>query len=86
MLPNYKSRDFVLTYRRPLEKLINGDVIVVKHDHYGIIIKRILNIDTLKHLTLIGDNSALSTDSENLGLVSFEQVLGKVVFHIATPC
>ncbi len=86
MLPCYKSDDFVLTYRLPPEKLNCGDVVVIDHNYFGIIIKRIMQIDASAVLTLVGDNWACSTDSETLGVVNSEQVLGKVIFHLAMPC
>ena len=86
MLPCYRSGDFVLTYRCSLNKLKRGDAVVVNHNHFGIIIKRINGIDGLASLTLIGDNFLQSTDTETLGEINFKQVLGKVIFHITAPC
>ena len=86
MLPYYRPGDFVLTYRCSLNKLKRGNAVVVKHNHFGIIIKRINRIDASSSLTLIGDNSLRSTDTEALGEINFKQVLGKVIFRVAAPC
>ena len=85
MLPNYTCGDYVLTYRWPLCRLNAGDVVVVKHQNFGIIVKRIASIEANKNLTLVGDNAIISTASEILGSINPGQVIGKVLFRIAAP-
>ncbi len=86
MRPAFCEGDFVITWQTHRLKI--GDVITVNHPRYGLIIKRISQIDRssdLPSLTLNGDNRRLSTPSDALGVVSIEQVLGKVLWHIKQP-
>jgi len=83
MLPNYCAGDYVLTCRLHTSIFKAGDVVVVRHPRFGNIIKRIARIDEASMLVIAGDNPLASTDSETLGLVSSQQVLGKVLWRIA---
>jgi nickel-type superoxide dismutase maturation protease len=80
MLPNYRSGDFVLTFRRRRQAIKPGDVVVVDHPRFGRIIKRISAIPQPDTFTLSGDNHLASTHSEKLGEVSIDQLQGKVVW------
>lgn len=82
MSPTLHHGDYVIT-RTYLLALRVGDVVVVQHPQFDIIIKRIAAI--LPHgLTLQGDNLEASTSSECMGLVSNTRVLGKVVKCVST--
>ncbi|MBM6550727.1 hypothetical protein JQX58_06555 [Marinomonas ostreistagni] len=82
MSPTLHHGDYVIT-RTCLLNLHAGDVVVVQHPQFDIIIKRIAAI--LPHgLTLQGDNLAASTSSERMGLVSHARVLGKVIKCVST--
>ena len=85
MLPSYKANDFVLTFRWPKNKYHCGDVIVVKHNFFGVISKRVERIHASGLITLVGDNLAFSTDSKCLGMINLEQVLGRVIYHLPAP-
>lgn len=84
MLPGLRSGDYVFIRRRP-PSLLTGDLVVVQHTQFGTIIKRIKHVCSNNQFTLEGDNPLASTSSAALGLVSKEQVLGKVVWQIKRP-
>lgn len=83
MLPGYCSGDYVLVFRHKRSTFRVGDVVIVRHPRFGIIIKRISQCLDDKSLALSGDNVHASTDSHTLGRVSMEQIAGKVIWHIA---
>jgi len=78
--PYLHHNDFVLTSRLFLSCRV-GDVVVVDHFLYGIIIKKIRHIAPDGQLWLIGEHPT-SLESERIGWVSPRRVLGKVVFRI----
>ena len=79
MLPEYKSRDFVLIRTR-FSHLHSGDVIVFVNKLYGTLIKRIEKI-TEAGIYVIGTGEE-SLDSRRLGPVNSDAVQGKVIWHI----
>lgn len=80
MAPNYNPDDFVVSFGRRNKQYRINDVVVVEHPVYGRIIKRVVGIDSGK-LLLAGDNPA-STSSNQLGWLTKDQVIGKVIWHI----
>ncbi len=83
MWPNYCSGDYVLAFRHHASTFKVGDVVVARHTRFGNIIKRIERVEDNSTLAIAGDNRLSSTDSDTLGLVSTNQILGKVLWHIA---
>lgn len=83
MSPNFNHQDFVLALRWPWSRFRAGQVVLVKHPRYQLIIKRIYRV---KHhqLLLTGDNSC-STSSDAMGWVDNEDVVGRICWHIRAP-
>lgn len=85
MLPTLAEGDFVLAFRRARQVLDVGDCVVIDHSEFGLIVKRITRILPSGNLNVAGDNLAMSTQSERLGLVPRDRVLGKVLLPIHGP-
>ncbi|ROS05383.1 nickel-type superoxide dismutase maturation protease [Sinobacterium caligoides] len=83
MLPTFRSGDYVLALKRRRIALDIGDVVVVQHPRFGTIIKRLTGITDGSTLLIAGDNRLASTPQPTLGSITPEQVIGKVIFHIA---
>lgn len=77
MLPVLRHGDYVFLLKWRIKK---GDIVVVNHPHFGDIIKRVKSIENAK-ITLSGDNSS-SVNSDQIGEVSYENLLGKVLFKL----
>ena len=67
----------------PFRTLRVGDIVLVEHPRYGRIVKAIHRIDT-QNLELIG-LSEDSTPTQDLGQVSVDAVLGRLIFSIQPP-
>ncbi|HAC65520.1 MAG TPA: nickel-type superoxide dismutase maturation protease [Cyanothece sp. UBA12306] len=82
MLPLLKAGEEVLVdtkaYRHCLPQI--GDLVVAKHPHQQDlrIIKRVAFVEENGDCFLVGENRAESSDSRSFGLVSFQQIIGKV--------
>ncbi len=80
MLPCYRHNDYLILSKYLFNNLTVGDDIVCNHPHYNIIFKRIAKI-TNSNIYLTGLNAA-STSSQDLGTISHNEIIGKVVWHI----
>jgi len=69
MPPSCRSGDYVLTFRRQNTIFVIGDVIVVKHSRFDIVLKRIQTIESDGRYTITGDNLIASTSSAVLGKI-----------------
>ena len=69
---------FFVIVRRVRRYRVN-DIIVLQHQQFGTLIKRILKCDCDKVL-LSGENTA-SINPEKMGWQPLKQVVGKVVWH-----
>ncbi len=81
MSPNFLPDDFVLLIAHRWQKLAVGDVVLVNHQHYGKIIKRIASIEKDNWFTLKSDNPQGVT-TEQMGIINKGQVIGKVVYQV----
>ena len=72
----------MITFRRPSSSFKSGDVVVVRHQQLGNIIKRVQQVDVCRKLKLAGDN-ALSTSSDTIGWQENSTVLGRVIWKSA---
>jgi signal peptidase I len=81
MSPNFNHRDFVLVLRWPWSRFRKGQVVLIKHPRYQLIIKRIHTVRNHR-LLLTGDNSC-STSMEALGWVDENYIIGRVCWRIA---
>lgn len=64
-----------------------GDVLLVAHPRYELIVKRVAQLATeqAQGYWLSGDNLSASVSQAEMGIVSEAQVLGKVIWHIRNP-
>lgn len=85
MLPEFCSDDYVITWRPFFWKPKEGDVVIARHPKFGGIIKRVKCVTSNGHYFLEGDNKALSTKSEALGVFHKSQFVGRVVWRLTNP-
>ncbi|PIE68654.1 MAG: peptidase S24 [Deltaproteobacteria bacterium] len=79
MLPELSGGDYVIATRF-FFSLQPHDIIVADHPVYGLLIKRILKVETNGY-RLVGDNpSSLST--ETMGIIPRHRIIGKVILCI----
>lgn len=90
LFPLIQEGDFVLVFKIPflLSKFFKykkGDIIVLKHPYYGVLIKKIdwLSADA-KQYFVVGSHPE-STDSRQFGLIEHSWISGKVILHIQKP-
>jgi len=85
--PSFLSGDYVLvrTYWKDHSGYLKGEIVVARHPALGLIIKRVRqdHADT-KKLELEGIHPD-SISSEKIGLVPYQDVVGKLLFHIKRP-
>jgi hypothetical protein len=67
---------FLFVYLKP------GDMVVFRHETYGIMIKRVEMVDPASEGLFVIGNHPLSIDSRLIGLVNKNKVIGKVIWHI----
>jgi len=82
--PDFCEGDYVLAVGVPFPagKVIKGDVIVFQQPGYGTLIKRVKRVLAGGKQFEVSGTQVSSTDSRNFGLVPFDRVSGKVVWHI----
>lgn len=82
MSPTVQHHDYVISvYWWRMRYQIN-DIVIIKHTTYGTIIKRITEQKPTGEILLIGDNSAASTSSLQLGWQEPSKIIGKLVWTI----
>ncbi len=86
LAPDYMQGDFVLVRNIPFmfSHPIPGDVIAFRQPGYGLLIKRIQDVDDTGGLNVIGSHPA-SIDSRVFGTVHQSNILGKVIWHVKKP-
>jgi nickel-type superoxide dismutase maturation protease len=87
MAPKYHDGDYVLlrSDKRAVAKLKVGDVIAFRQIAYGVMVKRVHDVEPNSGLvTVMGDNLDHSTDSRLFGPVPKTDIIGKVIWHIAS--
>lgn len=85
--PFLKDGDYVLITTTPflLKKINRGDLVVFHHDDVGMMIKKVAYVDpSLDALFVIGTHPS-SVDSKQLGPISNNSIIGKVIWHIPSP-
>ncbi len=82
--PFFLSGDFVITIKTPwiVKKLQVGDIIIINHLEHGVLVKKIISIDPVKQLIVVSGTHPKSIDSKTFGPVNFQEVTGKVIWHI----
>jgi signal peptidase I len=83
LTPEFQPGDFVLVSKIPFFFISPspGDIVAFHQPGYGLLIKRIQQINPDSSLNVIGTHSE-SIDSRVFGPVKRESVLGKVIWHI----
>jgi len=85
--PSFLSGDYVLvrTFRGNLSGYSQGEIVVARHPVLGLIIKQVRqDHPDSKKLELEGIHPD-SISSEKIGLVPYQDVVGKLLFHIKRP-
>jgi hypothetical protein len=80
MLPTIKPNAFLLVRATWLKKLEVGDIVLVKHAYFGLIIKRLIQLNYSCGHTIAGDNRH-SFSADTLGKVYSSDILGVVFLH-----
>jgi signal peptidase I len=86
LTPEFHQGDFVLVSKIPFLFVppSPGDVIAFHQPGYGLLIKRIQNLNLDGGVNVIG-NHPESIDSRVFGSVRREDIIGKVIWHIRRP-
>jgi signal peptidase I len=86
LTPEFHQGDFVLVSKIPFLFVppSTGDVIAFHQPGYGLLIKRIQNLNLDGGVNVIG-NHPESIDSRVFGSVRREDIIGKVIWHIRRP-
>ncbi|BFM08449.1 S24/S26 family peptidase [Halioxenophilus aromaticivorans] len=84
MLPSFRDGDYVLLWCWP-KRFRVGQCVVVDHPDFGIIIKRVKQVNADLSLVLHGDNAKHSTNSERLGRLEKNAVVGLVIGKVGCP-
>jgi SOS-response transcriptional repressor LexA len=85
--PSFLSGDFVLirttSIRHPT--FHKGEIVVADHSVYGLIIKRVLQDHPDQQSLELEGTHPDSISAEKIGLVPYQNVVGKLIFHIKSP-
>ncbi|OGO31201.1 MAG: hypothetical protein A2136_09910 [Chloroflexi bacterium RBG_16_54_11] len=86
LTPEYRIGDFVMVSKIPFffAPPSPGDVIAFRQPGYGLLIKRIEQVDPDGRLIVTGSHPE-SIDSRVFGPVTREDLIGKVIWHIHKP-
>jgi len=87
LLPEYLEGDFVLAVKIPffLDTFQKGDVVLIRHPDYGVLIKYIEQVLPGGETYLVIGTHPLSIDSRTFGAVHKRNLIGKVIWHIRKP-
>jgi signal peptidase I len=82
--PVYRDGDFVLVSKVPIlfGKLKTGDVVVLEHKAYGLMIKMVDRMDLQADRIYVIGLHEDSMDSRTFGPVGKKDLAGKVLYHI----
>ncbi len=81
MSPTLDDGDYILTIKP--RSVRPGFICVVNHSDLGRIVKRLERIEGERYY-FAGDNPS-STPSAVIGPIKKERIIGRMIFHIATP-
>jgi signal peptidase I len=86
LAPEFQQGDFVLVSKIPFLFVPPSprDVIAFHQPGYGLLIKRIQDINPDGGINVIGDHPE-SVDSRVFGAIRREDMIGKVVWHVRKP-
>lgn len=82
--PEYRAGDYALAARLPgwWGRLRAGDMVICRHPAYGILVKRVQQIDPARQEVTVTGSQPESVDSRIFGPLPRAWVLGKVIWHI----
>lgn len=80
MSPSYLEGDYILSITPRLVHLKIGDVITFQHDIYGYLIKEIYQENKTGYY--VKGMNPLSTNSQAIGLITPNMIIGKVILKI----
>lgn len=81
MSPAFLHNDYIMAYRTCTTSYSEGDVVIVEHERFDTIIKRVQKIEN-DCVFLSGDNPA-STSAEKIGWQSLDNVIAKVIWRFS---
>jgi len=82
LVPDYRNGDYVLVTRL-FRKLQQNDMVVFSKDTYGMMIKRVQQVRRNGTEYFVEGTHPDSIDSKHFGPVQRQDVIGKVLWHIA---
>ncbi|MDO6565804.1 S26 family signal peptidase [Alteromonas sp. 1_MG-2023] len=80
MQPMLFAGDFILICKWPKAWLQIGHVLVVNSEQYGVIVKRVTQVCSVKGVMLQGDNALESVSTSAMGWIKPSAIIGKVIF------
>jgi signal peptidase I len=82
--PSYLEGDYVVVATIPflLQRINAGDIIVFRHDTYGMMIKQVESVDNPEERVYVIGTDPNSVDSRRFGPIRREDITGKVIWHI----
>lgn len=81
MSPAFYSGDIAVAGRWPWSRFRAGQVVLVRHPHYRLIIKRISAVSAEQDIRLEGDHPQ-STSSQAMGWINQRHIVGRVWLHL----
>ncbi len=87
MSPDFNNGDYVLVSRLPLilGMVKKNSILVFKSAEYGILIKKVSDIDRLKGLFYFTGINTDSLSREQIGAISRKYIIGSVLLHFERP-
>lgn len=83
MLPDIQPGDYLII-RTFYKKFRVGDIVVLQHRDYGVIVKKITQLlDNGKFLVKSTNPHGIS--SSEIGILSIKQIIGIKLFHVRQP-
>ena len=83
MSPDYNSGDYVLVSRFPLllHMVRIDSVLVFKSRKYGILIKKVSEIDKVQKKYFLKGSNQMSLSTEMIGAIDEKSIIGSVLLH-----
>lgn len=83
MSPEYHNGDYVITSRLPLlmGMVKVNSVLVFKSQRYGLLIKKVAEIDHTDKKYFFKGTNPLSLTTEKIGAIDKKDIIGSVVLH-----
>jgi signal peptidase I len=87
LAPDFQEGDFVVIIKIPLLwfKLHPGDIVVFCHPEYGVMIKKVESFSQDGESIFVIGTHPDSVDSRRFGAIPFQDLLGKVIWHVRKP-